>query len=130
MDPGGVLGPFDLRAADRWEAIDEMIGRLVEAGRIPMERRDAIATAVREREKAMSTGIGFGLGLPHASTELVDDVVGIIGRSRAGMEFAALDGKPVHRVILFLVPKGQFQRHMNALAHFAKIARRPETFGE
>jgi len=48
-------------------------------------------------------------------------VVGAIGRSRKGVQFDALDGKPVKLVMLFLVPQGQFQKHLHTLANLAKL---------
>ena len=69
----------------------------------------------------MSTGIGIGIGIPHAATDLVGEVVGAIGRSRKGVQFDALDGKPVKLVMLFLVPQDQFQKHLNTLANLAKL---------
>ena len=61
----------DLQAADRWAAIDELINNLVATGKIQAEHRDAIAAVVKKRETSMSTGIGFGIGIPHASTDLI-----------------------------------------------------------
>ena len=69
----------------------------------------------------MSTGIGFGIGIPHASTELIQEVVGALGRSKPGMNFDALDNQPVNLVMLFLVPQGQFQKHLHTLANIAKL---------
>ena len=66
----------DLQAATRWEAIDELINNLVQTGKIKAENRDAISAVVKKRETSMSTGIGFGIGIPHASTDLIYDVVG------------------------------------------------------
>jgi mannitol/fructose-specific phosphotransferase system IIA component (Ntr-type) len=54
----------------------------------------------------MSTGIGFGIGIPHASTDLISEVVGALGRSKKGINFDALDNQPVNLVMLFLVPQG------------------------
>ncbi len=59
--------------------------------------------------------------LPHASTDLVDEVVGALGRSKKGVDFNALDNQPVHLVMLFLVPQGQFQKHLHTLANIAKM---------
>ena len=81
----------------------------------------AIADSVRKREQAMTTGIGYGIGIPHASTDLVGEPVGAIGRSRSGVQFDALDGQPVKLVMLFLVPQGQFQKHLHSLADLAKL---------
>ena len=68
----------------------------------------------------MSTGIGFGIGIPHASTDLIGEVTGALGRSKGGVNFESLDGQPVHLVMLFLVPQGQFQKHLHTLATIAK----------
>ncbi len=111
----------ELKASNRWEAIDELIGRLVECGRIKPEHREAITAVVKKRETSMSTGIGFGIGIPHASTDQIDEVVGALGRSKGGINFEALDNQPVNLVVLFLVPQGQFQKHLHTLASIAKL---------
>ncbi len=111
----------DLQAADRWQAIDELINHLVACQKIKAEHRDAVAAVVKKRESSMSTGIGFGIGIPHASTDLIYDVVGALGRSKKGVTFEALDNQPVNLVMLFLVPQGQFQKHLHTLANIAKI---------
>jgi mannitol/fructose-specific phosphotransferase system IIA component (Ntr-type) len=111
----------DLQASNRWEAIDELIGNLVTTGKIKAENRDAITAVVKKRETSMSTGIGFGIGIPHASTELIPEVVGALGRSKKGINFDALDNQPVSIVMLFLVPQGQFQKHLHTLANIAKL---------
>jgi fructose-specific phosphotransferase system IIA component len=116
----------DLQATDRWQAIDELINNLVTTGKIQSENRDAIAAVVKKRETSMSTGIGFGIGIPHASTDLIKEVVGALGRSRKGMNFDALDNQPVNLVMLFLVPQGQFQKHLHTLANIAKLLHKAE----
>ena len=130
MDLGDILTPEqikpDLQASTRWEAIDELISNLVECGRIKPEHKDAIITVVKKRESSMSTGIGFGIGIPHASTDLIYEVVGAFGRSRRGVNFDALDNQPVTLVMLFLVPQGQFQKHLHTLAKIAKLLHKKE----
>ena len=125
MDLGDILSKEqiipDLQAADRWLAIDELINNLVATGKIKAEHREAITAVVRKRETSMSTGIGFGIGIPHASTDLIYEVVGALGRSKKGVDFNALDNQPVHLVMLFLVPQGQFQKHLHTLANIAKM---------
>jgi fructose-specific phosphotransferase system IIA component len=116
----------DLQANNRWEAIDELVNNLVACGRIKPEHREAIAAVVKKREQSMSTGIGFGIGIPHASTDLIDDVVGSLGRSTKGVNFDALDNQPVNLVMLFLVPQGQFQKHLHTLANIAKLLHNKE----
>jgi mannitol/fructose-specific phosphotransferase system IIA component (Ntr-type) len=130
MDLGDILSREqilpDLQASNRWEAIDELIDNLVGTGRISPQHREAIVTVVKKRESSMSTGIGFGIGIPHASTDLISEVVGSLGRSRKGVNFDALDNQPVNLVMLFLVPQGQFQKHLHTLANIAKLLHKAE----
>ena len=130
MDLGDILSReqiiTDLRAANRWEAIDELIDNLVATGKIGAQHREAIVAVVKKRETSMSTGIGFGIGIPHASTDLITEVVGSLGRSRTGVNFDALDNQPVNLVMLFLVPQGQFQKHLHTLANIAKLLHKAE----
>jgi len=130
MDLGDILGPEqiipDLQASNRWEAIDELINNLVATNKIKAENRDAVSAVVKKRESSMSTGIGFGIGIPHASTDLIYEVVGALGRSKKGVNFDALDNQPVNLVMLFLVPQGQFQKHLHTLANIAKLLHKAE----
>jgi len=111
----------DMNSANRWESIDELIQNLVNTRKIRPEDREAIVAVVKKRESSMSTGIGFGIGIPHASTDLIQEVVGSMGRSKKGIDFDALDNQPVNLVMLFLVPQGQFQKHLHTLANIAKL---------
>lgn len=127
MLPGDFLSEElvipELKASDRWEAIDELLDLLVAQGRIDEENRAEIEAVVKKREKSMSTGIGFGIGIPHASTALIENATGAFGRSTAGVNFDALDNQPVKMVMLFLVPQGQFQKHLHTLADIATLFR-------
>ena len=111
----------DLAANDRWEAIDELIGQLVRSGAISAGQKEAISAAVKKRESSMSTGVGFGVALPHAGTDSVSEVVAVLGRSKNGIDFNSLDHKPVNLVLLFLIPAREFQQHINTLANLAKL---------
>src|SRR5579863_7027469 len=130
MNLGDILGQNnilpELKAPNRWDAIDELITNLVTTTKIKAENREAIAAVVKKRETSMSTGIGFGIGIPHASTDLIYEVVGAFGRSRKGVNFEALDNQPVNLVMLFLVPQGQFQKHLHTLANIAKLLHKAE----
>ena len=130
MNLGDILSPGqinpEMQASNRWEAIDELINNLVQTGKIKPENRDQIGAVVKKRETSMSTGIGFGIGIPHASTDLIYEVVGAFGRSKKGINFDALDNQPVKLVMLFLVPQGQFQKHLHTLANIAKLLHRAE----
>src|ERR671924_667237 len=95
MNLADILSPAqiisEMQASNRWEAIDELINHLVVTGKIKSDNRDQIAAVVKKRETSMSTGIGFGIGIPHASTDLIYEVVGAFGRSQKGINFGAPD---------------------------------------
>ena len=111
----------DMNATERWPAIVELIDLLVRLGKIKPDARDSILDSLKQREETMSTGIGFGIAIPHCSSDRINDVVAAFGRSKAGIEFDALDNAPVKFVVLFIVPKNQFQTHLRTLASIAKF---------
>lgn len=111
----------EMQATERWPAIVELIDLLVRLKKIDAGSRESILAALKQREETMSTGIGFGIAIPHASSEDVSEVVAAFGRSSKGIEFDALDNAPVKFVVLFIVPKNQFQTHLRTLAAIAKF---------
>ena len=111
----------EMRATERWPAIVELIDLLVGLGKIKAEDRDSILASLKQREETMSTGIGFGIAIPHCSSDRLEEVVAAFGRSTTGIEFDALDNAPVKFVVLFIVPKNQFQTHLRTLASIAKF---------
>ena len=125
MDLNDFLGPkpivIDLRAENRWAAIDELINHLEASHKIKPEHIVAISERVKKCETSMGTAIGFGIGLPDASSDLITEPVGGIGRSREGIQFDALDGKPVNLVMFFAIPQRQFQKPLHTLANIAKL---------
>ena len=120
----------EMKATERWSAIVELIDLLVTLGKINKDDRDTVLNALRAREETMSTGIGFGIAIPHASCDAVKEVTACFARSKAGVDFESLDEKPVHYIVLFLVPKDQFQTHLRTLAAIAKFLNDPVVRGE
>jgi fructose-specific phosphotransferase system IIA component len=111
----------EMKSTERWAAIVELIDLLVEKGAVRKSDRESVLAALRQREETMSTGIGFGIAIPHASSNCVNEVVAAFGRSSAGIEFDSLDNSPVKFIVLFVVPKDQFQVHLRTLAAIAKF---------
>lgn len=110
-----------MQASERWSAIVELVELLVTRGKVRAADQDSVLAALRQREETMSTGIGFGIAIPHASSDRVDEVVAAFGRSSTGIEFDSLDNAPVKFIVLFVVPKDQFQTHLRTLAAIAKF---------
>ncbi len=111
----------DLVSDERWAAIAELVDCLVKADKISASDRDNVLESIRQREETMSTGIGFGIAIPHASSDKVQEVVAAFGRSVKGVQFDSLDDQPVFFIVLFVVPKDQFQTHLRTLAAIAKF---------
>jgi len=111
----------EMKSQARWEAIGELVDVLVAAGKIRPEEREQVWESIKQREQTMSTGIGWGIAIPHASSDKVSEVVAAFGRTHTGIEFESLDGQPVFFVVLFVVPKDQFQTHLRTLAAIAKF---------
>jgi mannitol/fructose-specific phosphotransferase system IIA component (Ntr-type) len=111
----------EMQASERWSAIVELVELLVARGKIKPDDRELVLAALRQREETMSTGIGFGIAIPHASSDRVGEVVAAFGRSLSGIEFDSLDNAPVKFIVLFVVPKDQFQTHLRTLAAIAKF---------
>ncbi|NUN92700.1 MAG: PTS sugar transporter subunit IIA [Verrucomicrobiae bacterium] len=119
ISPSQII--LELDAADRWATIDEMVNHLVRLGRVAPSERETVLTDVKNREKTISTGVGFGIAIPHGSTRGVEKVAAIFGRSSKGINFDALDNQPVRLVVLFLVPLGQYQVHLKTLALISRF---------
>ena len=111
----------EMKAVERWSAIVELVDLLVAQHQVKPEDRDVVLAALRQREETMSTGIGFGIAIPHASSDRVEKVIAAFGRSSTGIEFDSLDNAPVKFIVLFVVPKDQFQTHLRTLAAIAKF---------
>ncbi len=112
---------LDLKATDRWLVIEELVNHLVSQKYIDESRGASVVQVVKNREKTMSTGIGFGIAIPHASTDAVSKVTAILARSKQGISFDSLDNQPVKLVVLFLVPSGQYQQHLKTLASISRF---------
>ena len=111
----------EMKATEGWSAIVELIDLLVSLGKIKTGDRESILASLKQREEEMSTAIGFGIAIPHASSDRIEEVVAAFGRSSHGIEFEALDDAPVKFVVLLIVPENQSQNHLRSLGSIAKF---------
>jgi mannitol/fructose-specific phosphotransferase system IIA component (Ntr-type) len=102
-------------ASDRDGVLRELVGALANAGALPKTAVDEVVVALVKREANGSTGFGKGVAVPHVKHPLVKKIAGTIGRSAAGLDFAALDHQPVYSVFLLLSPDNQPQQHLEAM---------------
>jgi mannitol/fructose-specific phosphotransferase system IIA component (Ntr-type) len=114
----------ELKARTRDEAIAELVESLAVAGAIPRKIAPDVIKAVLARESQATTGIGKGVALPHAKLAGIKKPVGTIGRSSAGIDFAALDAKLVYSVILLLSSPDNPDEHLQAMEAIFKQVQR------
>ena len=119
LTPDQVI--LDLKAEVCVEAIDGILDHLIDKECLPAEMRDEISKALRDREDQISTGIGSGVAIPHAFSESVDHVIAAFARSEEGVDFESIDNAPVNFIILFIVPKKDYNLHLQTLAAIAKM---------
>jgi PTS system nitrogen regulatory IIA component len=86
----------------------------------------AMVDVLLEREKLGSTGIGDGIAIPHGKLKGLDRLVISFGRSRRGIDFDAIDGKPVHIFFLLMAPESSTGQHLKALAKISRMLKDPE----
>lgn len=106
----------ELRSTDRNGAIRELVEVLGNQKLIDPGAVDGTVRSILTRERTRgTTGFGKGVAVPHAKVEGLKRVVASIGLSAAGVDFASLDGQPVHIVFLIISPADQPEEHLRAM---------------
>jgi len=111
---------LDLKAKDKEGVLREMISLL----NLPKDKEELLLSSLMQREKLGSTGIGKGIAIPHCRSVVVDNITLIVGVSKEGVDFDALDGKPVHLLFMLIAtPMDPSMQYLTALGGIARIAR-------
>jgi PTS system fructose-specific IIC component/PTS system nitrogen regulatory IIA component len=118
----------NLEAEDKDEVFEELVDYFCNASGI--KARQPILKAIQEREAKMSTGIKKGIAIPHGKTNAVDRVCGVLGISRKGIDYDALDGNPVHLLFLILAPEKDSETHLRLLKRLATLLDDPQFYTE
>lgn len=104
--------------AEKEACIEHLLDLLVDAGRV--EDRDAALEALLAREEETTTGVGMGIGIPHAQTAAVTRPSLAFARSEAGVEFGAMDGEPATLLFMILVPEAGAEDHLEILSSLSR----------
>ena len=110
-----------MEAVDKSEALKELVGVLGEIKDVGDKK--ALLKNLLDREKLGSTGIGQGIAIPHAKSDKVSELVAIMGISKKGVDFDALDGEPVYIFFLLVAPRESAGPHLKALAQISRLLR-------
>ncbi len=117
LDPAAIEA--DLKSSTKDELLEEMTDVLLRA--MPELNRDEVVAVLREREQLGSTGIGEGVAIPHGKLKSLDRLVLAFGRSRSGVDFDSMDGKPAHLFFLLLASEDSVSVHLKTLARISKL---------
>jgi len=105
---------IDLKSTTKNDALRELFTVIESAPEIT--NGSDFEKSVLEREQILTTGIGFEIAIPHVKIPSVSNFVMALGRSRLGIDFDALDGKPVHIIILIASSDEQREDFLKVLA--------------
>ncbi|MBP5158479.1 MAG: PTS sugar transporter subunit IIA [Treponema sp.] len=114
---------LDLESSEKEELFEEMLQNI--CSRLPDVDRDEARAALLAREAKMSTGIIPGVAVPHGSIDTVKGVAGAIGISRKGIDYDAIDKKPVHYVFMLLGNSSDNAGHLETLRKIAILLINP-----
>lgn len=109
----------ELKATDKVGIITEMVDRMYDQKLI--EDREKAVKAILDREKLGSTGIGSNVAIPHAKHDGIDGLLAAFGKSDAGVDFDAIDGKKVHYIFLLFASKNEAGMHLKTLARISRL---------
>jgi len=114
-----------LESDDKWQAIDALARAAAAHGKWSKERLAGVREALTARERSMTTGMEHGIAIPHAAVDGIPAVVGVLGLSRRGVPFEALDRQPARIIVCLVIPRDQKLLHIKTLAEIARLLSRP-----
>ena len=115
LDENSIL--IDLHGSNKNDILAQMVRFM--AARHGLPNADLITRKINEREVLASTGIGFGIAIPHARVDTVDRIRLVAARSSTGVDFDAIDGLPV-RIIFMMISPSTSTEHtavLSSLSH-------------
>ena len=115
---------FNLDATTKEEVIQELVETISHSNMV--NNAEQLLKDVTERENLVTTGVGYGVAFPHAKTKAVKGIVIAFGRSSAGVEFDAMDHKPVKLFFLIAAPEDAIGAHLNVMARLSFLMKSEE----
>jgi mannitol/fructose-specific phosphotransferase system IIA component (Ntr-type) len=114
---------LDLPGGSMADTLGDMARRLKDAGDV--KDADELTRRLIEREKLGCTGLGHGLAIPHCKIAGLEGVLVALGVVPGGVDFRALDGRPVKLVLMVLSPSDAPAGHLQALARISRLVKTP-----
>ena len=121
LNPAAVTA--DLAATEKKAALAELTDAMLKVE--TNLDRDEVIGVLLERERLGSTGIGEGVAIPHGKLKNIDRLLLSFGRSRGGVDFDSMDGKPAQLFFLLVAPEESVGVHLKTLARISKLLKNP-----
>jgi len=115
---------INLKSKNKFGALKELTEVIAMSDRV--SDADEFYQAIVEREKIVSTGIGYGLAIPHAKVPCVADFVISVGIAKDGIEFDSFDKKPVHIIVMIGASEEQKDDYIKVLSKVTQILKEEE----
>ncbi|MFR4286399.1 MAG: fructose-specific PTS transporter subunit EIIC [Enterococcus italicus] len=119
---------MDLKATEKRPAINEMVQKLYDTGRI--SDIAVFKEGILNREAQTSTGLGDGIAMPHAKNAAVKEATVLFAKSKHGVDYEALDGQPTYLFFMIAAPEGANDTHLQALAALSRQLIDPDFVGK
>ncbi len=110
---------LDLLSGEKEDAIKELISPIIKKGFANSE--ESLNKAILDREARGSTAIGNGVAIPHAETPSIKEKIVVFGRSKRGVNFDAIDNKPVNLFFMIISPNRETCPHLKTLATISRL---------
>jgi PTS system fructose-specific IIC component len=110
---------IDISGTDKTEALSQLA--ILMTSLYSLQNGEQIKQKILEREADMSTGIGYGIAIPHARISGIDRLYMVAGRSLTGIEFDAIDEQPVHLIFMMISPTNTSTEHTQILSSLSRI---------
>jgi fructose-specific phosphotransferase system IIA component len=123
MKVSDLLKPEFIIPNVKGESKEEVINELIDLfkGDPRVEDLEKVRSAVLEREKVMSTGVGKGFAIPHGKTNAVKEIIGAFGRVPDGIDYDSLDGNPVQLIFLLVGKDNLISTHIKLLSRISRV---------
>jgi PTS system nitrogen regulatory IIA component len=121
LNPAAIAA--NMKSTSKNDVLTELADALLRAeGRLD---RDEVIHVLQDRERLGSTGIGEGVAIPHGKLKNIDTLMISFGRSRDGVDFDSMDGRPAHLFFLLIAPEESVGVHLKMLARISKLLKSP-----
>jgi PTS system fructose-specific IIC component len=114
----------ELKGKEKTVIINELINLFENDSRV--NDIEKVRSAVLEREKIMSTGVGKGFAIPHGKTNAINEIIAAFGKTVTPIEYQALDNKPVNLVFLLVGKDNLVSTHIKLLSRISRMMNKDE----